>query len=217
MSVTEYERNKKYRIEIVLGYNGNKKVRHTEMFHGGKKDAILRENELKLQLQDGSFVKRNDLTLEKLSVEYLKLQKDILSPKTYINYEYRLKLVNKQIGYTKLKNLNVKILENFYSYLRNEYTSPNGNKLSSTTIQSYYNIINNMLVHAVKWDYIKSNPNEKIEKPKRAKTEISFYTPEDVEKLITVLPNEPLKYQAIILLALDLGCRRGELTRSILE
>lgn len=27
-----------------------------------------------------------------------------------------------------------------------------------------------------------------------------------------MLPNEPLKYQAIILLALDSGCRRGELT-----
>ena len=45
-----------------------------------------------------------------------------------------------------------------------------------------------------------------------AKTDIPYYTPEEVEKLISVLQLEPIKYQAIILLALDLGCRRGELT-----
>ena len=36
-------------------------------------------------------------------MEYLKYQKDILSPKTYINYEYRLRLVMKKIGYVKVK------------------------------------------------------------------------------------------------------------------
>ena len=51
-----------------------------------------------------------------------------------------------------------------------------------------------------------------IDKPKKAKTDIPYYTPEEVEKLISVLQLEPIKYQAIILLALDLGCRRGELT-----
>ena len=51
-----------------------------------------------------------------------------------------------------------------------------------------------------------------IDKPKKAKTDIPYYTPEEVEKLVSVLQIEPIKYQAIILLALDLGCRRGELT-----
>lgn len=69
-----------------------------------------------------------------------------------------------------------------------------------------------MLVYAVKCEYIKSNPNSKIDKPKRAKSNIQFYTPDEVEKLITALAQEPIKYQAIIMLALDLVCRRGELT-----
>ena len=43
-------------------------------------------------------------------------------------------------------------------------------------------------------------------------TQFKNYSPEEVDKLIEVLHNEPLRYQAIILLALDLGCRRGELT-----
>ena len=118
-----------------------------------------------------------------------------------------------KIGYVKLQNLNVKILENFYQYLRHTYISPKTKKnLSTTTIRSYYDIINNMLEYAVKVGYIVENPNTKIDKPKKAKTDIPYYTPEEVEKLVSVLQLEPIKYQAIILLALDLGCRRGELT-----
>ena len=69
-----------------------------------------------------------------------------------------------------------------------------------------------MLEYTVKVGYIVENLNAKIDKPKKAKTDIPYYTPEEVEKLVSVLQLEPIKYQAIILLALDLDCRRGELT-----
>ena len=104
------------------------------------------------------------------------------------------------------------MLDSFYHFLRHGYTSARGKSLSPTTIQSYYCIINNMLVYAVKCEYIKSNPNSKIDKSKRAKTNIQFYTPDEVEKLITALSQVPIKYQVIIMLALDLRCRRGKIT-----
>ena len=151
MSVREIEINKKYQIEIVLGYNGRTKIRHYETFIGKKSEAKFREYELKTMLRDGSTFQKNNLTVKDLSMEYLKYQKDILSPKTYINYEYRLRLVMKKIGYVKVKELNVKILENFYYFLRHGYTSARCKPLSPTTIQSYYCIINNMLVYAVKY------------------------------------------------------------------
>ena len=37
MAVTELIKNKKYKIDIPIGYNGNKRIRHIETFHGGKK------------------------------------------------------------------------------------------------------------------------------------------------------------------------------------
>ena len=75
MSVRELVRNKKYQIEIPLSYNGNKKNRHFETFYGGKKDALLREAKLKMQLKDGSFVPKNNLTIQDLSEEYLNYKK----------------------------------------------------------------------------------------------------------------------------------------------
>ncbi len=45
MSVQELKKNQKYRIFIYLGKNTNP---YTEIYYGGKKEAYLRENELKL-------------------------------------------------------------------------------------------------------------------------------------------------------------------------
>ena len=50
MSVMELVRNKKYKIEIVLGYNGKKKIRHCETFEGKKSNQkykfVLKVNTL---------------------------------------------------------------------------------------------------------------------------------------------------------------------------
>lgn len=212
MSVMELVRNKKYKVEIVLGYNGKKKIRHCETFEGKKSEAKAKEFELKKLLKNGTVFQKKNYTFKDLSEEYYDYKVDIVEKKTFINYDYRLKLAMGKIGYAKLQELNVKTLENFYHYLRHTYISARNKPLSTTTIRSYYDIINNMLEYAVKCGYIQENPNTKIDKPKKAKTDIPYYTPEEVEKLISILQLEPIKYQAIILLALDLGCRRGELT-----
>ena len=51
MAIQEIQKNKKYKIDIPLGYSGTKRIRHIETFNGEKKEATLRENELKLQLK----------------------------------------------------------------------------------------------------------------------------------------------------------------------
>lgn len=213
MSVREIKRNEKYKIELFIGRDKNgKKIIHNEMINGGLKQARLRENELKIQLKEGSYIKKSNLPLESLTKEYLELKKDILSLKTYLTYEQRIGVINDKLGNLKLKELNVRVLEKFYSYLKNDFISDRTKThISNTTIQSYYCIINNVLEQAIKWDYLKSNPNSKIEKPKRERREIEVYSKEEVIQLLECLKNEPLKYQAILYMALDLGCREGEL------
>lgn len=211
MSVREIVRNQKYQIEIPLGYNGDKKIRHFETFYGGKKEAKLRESKLKTQLKDGTFTGNIDLKIKDLSEEYLKYKKPTTSPKTFKTYTDRMEVINEHIGYVKVKNLNAKTLDKFYTYLRNEHINKKGKHYSPSTIQHFYGLINNMLEVAIKWDYISYNPNQKIEKPKRARANIDCYSPAEVDLLIKCVMQECLKYQALIILALDLGCRRGEL------
>ena len=211
MALQELERNKKYRISVVLGYNGSKMIRHTEIFYGGKKEARLRENEIKNQNKNHTFVKRTKKTVQELMIEYMEFKKSEWTPKTYIANKKRIENINNKIGHNNLQELNAKTIESFYKYLKDEI------HYSDSTIKKHYEIINNALNTAVKWDYITFNVNSKVTKPKPRPKEVICYSPEEVEKLIKVIQNEPLKYQAIILLALDSGCRRGELTGLLWE
>lgn len=38
----ELKKNQKYKIEVVLGYNGKKRIRYLETFHGKKSEAKTR-------------------------------------------------------------------------------------------------------------------------------------------------------------------------------
>lgn len=72
-------------------------------------------------------------------------------------------------------------------------------------------MINSILNHAVKWQFLSFNPNAKIDRPKIVKKEACYYNLEQVKKLINCLDNECSKYKALILLAIDTGARRGEI------
>ena len=213
MSVRELKKNERYQIDLFIGRDKDGKIlRHCEIIEGGLKQARLRENELKIQLKEGTYIKKSNLPLEHLSKEYLEIKKDTLTLKTYLTYEQRINVINKKLGNVKLKDLNVRVLEKFYSYLKNDFISERtGKNISNTTIRHYYDIMNGMLEQAIKWDYIKNNPNSKIEKPKRDRREIKVYSKEEVIQLLECLKNESIKYQAIIYMAVDLGCREGEL------
>ncbi len=206
MAVKELIKNKKYKIDVPIGYNGTKRIRHTETFYGGKKEAVLRENEIKMQLKNNTYVKKNKMTIENLMNEWLSSKKNEIELKTYHSYELWSKKIITYIGSIKVKDLNVKVLEDFYCDLRTTTS------LSPKSIQEIYTTVSMALSKAVKWGYINSNPNLLIEKPRVRTKEIQCYSPEEVEVLIKCLKNEPLKYQAVIMLALDTGCRRGELT-----
>lgn len=213
MAVKELIKNKKYKIDIPIGYNGNKRIRHTETFYGGKKEAVLRENELKIQLKNNTFVRKNHMTMQELIDEWLETKKNNIGIKTYQEYQRNCQNIKKCIGHIKIKDINVKILEDFYNELKTcKGKGKNGEGYSEKTIKHHYALVSEILNTAIKWGYIYNNPNKNVTPIKVHKKEIQCYSPEDVQKLIEVLQYEPIKYQAVIILALDSGCRRGELT-----
>lgn len=206
MSVQEYVKNKKYRIVVPIAYNGSKRETHTEMFYGGKREAMAREAEIKAQINNHTYVNKNKLTVEGYFKEWLAYCKPLWSPKSYTSNVHWVDNIIAYLGHIQLQDLTAKNLEDFYTHLRND------TQYAEKTIQHHYTLISTALNKAVVWGYITVNVNSRIEKPKVHKKMIECYTPEEVEQLIEVLQNEPLKYQAIILLALDSGARRGELT-----
>lgn len=213
MAVQEIVKNKKYKIDIPIGYNGTKRIRHIETFYGGKKEAVLRENELKIQLKNNTYVRKNYMTMKELTEEWLKSKKGNIGIKTYKEYERNCNNIIKCMGHIKIKDINVKILEDFYNELKIcKDKGKNKNGYSEKTVKHHYTLVSEIFNSAIKWGYLNNNPNRNVTPIKVHKKEIKCYSPEEVAKLIEVLQREPIKYQAVIMLALDSGCRRGELT-----
>lgn len=221
MSIIQRGKNS-WRIEIFIGKVDNKYQRITETFHGLKSEAKARELELKHQAQNGMITISKNLTFQEFSNKWLKEYASNLAPRTYSEYEKLLKKINRSIGMIPLSELKPLQLTEYYNELRrtdveipkNKQNREQGSnkKLSENTILHHYNLINGILSKAVDWECIERNPNSKVPRPKLKKHEPKFYDTKQVKKLLSCLENECLKYQALILLALDTGARRGELT-----
>lgn len=209
MAITQKGKDKWY-IEVTINYNSNgKRNQLNEMFYGKKSDAKLRESELKNKVKKGIITNNNDLTFKDFINKYRKEYMSNLAPKTIEGNEYLIVRIIEKLGHLKLKDIKPLHLVEFYNYLR-AIRKPK--VLSENTVLHYYVLINRMLVIAIKWGLLEANPNSNIDRPKITKKEIQIYNKDMTFKLIDALENENLKYKSLILLAIDSGARRGELT-----
>ena len=87
-------------------------------------------------------------------------------------------------------------------------------KAQATCVKAY-TVLKSLCKMAYLADLIECNPMDKVERPKPRKDEVQddgplAYTPAEVQKIITALEREPLKWQALVHLLIDTGIRRGE-------
>lgn len=213
MAITKRKQKDTYQIQIIVGYkieNGAKKpIRYSEMFYGGKKDAEIRENQLKDKYKKGQFISNEKKTFNDLIDKwYTTVALPNLAIATIDGYDVLLVDIREHLGEYRLTELNSLILQEFYNRLQNDKER----NLSGNTIRHYYVLIGRILNIGVKWEWIDRNVNDLVDPPKVIKSPAVYYDEEDIQKVLEYLPNESLKWQVVILLALDSGCRRGELT-----
>ncbi len=145
------------------------------------------------------------LTFSELASRYLEdYCKTRIKLNTITNYKTLLKVILEEFGEQYCENISPYSLEHFYNSLRNK-------KLSENTVQHYYNLINAIFERGIKWELINKNPNSKIDKPKIVKKEAKIYNEKQIKELFKALDNEPIYYQAPIILCLESGMRREEL------
>lgn len=86
---------------------------------------------------------------------------------------------------------------------------------AQATVMKVYTILHSFFKIAYLGDMIDRNPMDKVERPKPRKDEVKVngplaYTPAEVQKIITSLEQEPLKWQTLVHLLIDTGIRRGK-------
>ena len=86
-----------------------------------------------------------------------------------------------------------------------------GKPLAPKTIRHNLSLISDVFSYAVKMGVVSDNPCTKVTIPKGEVKEKQIYTPAEVERFLTLLNNEPLKYRTFFNLMIYSGFRRGEM------
>ena len=109
----------------------------------------------------------------------------------------------------------MKLREYFADLQMNGKSTKDGKPLQYNTILRHYNIIHSFFQSAVIDEIIPFNPMQSTKHPKPRKDEQPkeriVYDEEQVHYILNCLNKEPLKWKAVMMFAIDSGCRRGEI------
>lgn len=83
--------------------------------------------------------------------------------------------------------------------------------LSERTILYHHRIISSILTSAVQWQFILNDPALRVKPPKVERKEARHFELDQVEYILQLIDDEPIKYKAMVYLCLFGGMRAGEL------
>ena len=174
-------------------------------FYGKTRKAVQEQLKTALhQQQQGILATGPQQKVEQFLQHWLEnVHKQSIRSRTYERYEeiVRLHLVP-GIGHHQLQKLSPQHLQSFYTNKLEE-------GLSTTTVISFHNVLHKALETAVRWNFISRNVCDLVSPPRRKRFEIQPLSVEQVQQLLAVTRDH--RQEALFLLALATGMRRGEL------
>lgn len=130
-------------------------------------------------------------------------------------YERMLQLrkrVYAAIGHMRMDKITPRQIQAFVNSLSKEGANERtGKALAPKTIRHNLSLISDVFAYAVKMGVVSEKPCTKVTLPKAEQKEKQIYTPEQVQKFLTLLNDEPLKYRTFFNLMIYSGFRRGEM------
>ena len=116
------------------------------------------------------------------------------------------------IGHLRMDKITPRQIQAFVNTLSKEGANERtGKPLAPKTIRHNLSFISDVFSYAVKMGVVSENPCSKVTIPKGQPTEKKIYTIEEVEKFLTLLNEEPLKYRTFFNILIYSGFRRGEM------
>jgi len=107
------------------------------------------------------------------------------------------------MGNIPLQKLSPQQIQRYYAAkIRKEKLSPN-------TVRKHHDLLSAALKMAVRQDLLISNPIEKVMPPRKTPVEISFYSPEELKRLLNLVKGDRL--EVVVKLAGYLGLHREEI------
>ncbi len=178
---------------------------------GTKKDAEKRLSEFLNQIDNGTYMKPNKITLTEYLEKWLKdYAWSNLSPRTAEGYESIIRQhVIPSIGSLRLAQLKPEHLQQYYSEKMTDGRFDGKGALSQTTVNHHHTCLHRALKMALKWGRISRNPADAVTPPRPQRTEMQTMNEEEVETFLEFAKKTP--YYALFYLNIFTGMRRSEL------
>lgn len=143
-------------------------------------------------------------------------EKAAFAPGTLENYRTALQRAAAVFGDMKMADITNLTVKQYINDLQTSGKNQlNGKPLAHKTILKHYIVLHALFENAVENQVIAVSPMQNMKRPKPRKDETPkepvVYTESEVQYIYRCLDNEPLKWKAFIMFAIDSGCRRGEI------
>ena len=208
-----------YRIRVSDGYdsNGKQKMRyktwHPEpgMTEKQIKNELLRQRVLFMEQVKKGMVVNRKIRFEEAFDEWIAFAEEMniithASAKRYKTCRPRLV---EELGHYYLSDLRKKDIQ---AFIKKIGTGDKKNKGASEKSQkNYKTVISNIYKYAIDNEYVFDNPCKDIKIVKKETKPRQIYSVEEVQTILNLMADEPLKYFLFHILAFFCGFRRGEL------
>jgi integrase len=131
-------------------------------------------------------------------------------PTTIAYYKNITKIISEYFSKSTLQNITSLNIQEYLSYLRNEYKTTQGKSLASKSIRHHYGTLTNIFGYADKQGLITHNPMQRVDAPKKEKKSVDALTYEQATNFFDALNNCDLSFRCMMQLMITTGIRRGE-------
>ena len=207
-TITELVKGKKYRLALSAGKDPitGKYRRHQETFLGTKRQAELRIEQIRRELESGKRLDADKITVGEWVEQYLSTRENMGKhrPATLRIERTISKHILRGLGDVRIVDLTPVMIESFYSSMRND-------GVGDTTVFQTHRLLKAVLKRAVNSDLILRNPAERADAPKKPKPKRQWLEIEDANRLSEICTSgTPTANKTAVYIALATGARLGE-------
>ncbi len=139
--------------------------------------------------------------------DWLKMMKSRVEITTYTSYERAI--VHKIVPYFEPLHYTLQDMEQHPKYIQDFYQHELDRGLTANTVTHYHANIRKCLQYAFQIGMIRSNPADRVERPRKEKFKSEIYSGEELEQLFTAIQGDPAEFGVIM--AAFYGLRRSEI------
>ena len=208
-SIREIIKGKKYHITFSCGKNPitGRYDRRTETFYGTKRQAELRVEEIRKELNSGKAVNADKVLFSEWLEQYLSNRESMgkYRPATLKHDRVLSKHLLRGLGAVRVVDITPASVNDFYASMRKS-------GVGDTTIKQCHRLLKTVMKQAVNNDLIARNPVERVDTPKNPKPNRQWLSVEDATRMSAICASgTPTANKTAVYLALATGGRLGEL------